>query len=355
MQPPAATGPGSHLSIQNGTEQAANMMPTNGFKAPAKPLLDFKNLPPVKGMPHGCAWGLFDVDGQKDEVGTLNFLTPERILAARQEIQRGVSVAINWSLDNCQTPHSHRKPPEHHIMRLPDWVGHDDEISMNTQSGSQWDGLRHWAHQPTGLFYNGVKLEDISGSEHSTRNGIDQWSKRGGIVGRGILLDYLAWAEGQGIQYSPIERHAISESDLEAVAAWQGTKFEVGDILLVRSGFVKWHKDASYSERKAGTADGSHWAGVEGTETSIEWFWNHHFSAVGGDANVFEAWPARNEQVRLHDVFLAMWGMPIGEMFDLDELAEVCKRHNQWSFFFTSAPLNFPGGIASPPNAICIL
>lgn len=57
----------------------------------------------------------------------------------------------------------------------------------------------------------------------------------------------------------------------------------------------------------------------------------------------------------LHDVFLAMWGMPIGEMFDLDELSEQCKKINRWSFFFTSAPLNFPGGVASPPNAICIL
>ena len=119
------------------------MRTANGFKGPSteRPPA-FKDLPPVAGMPHGCAWGLWDVKGLKDDVGTLNLLTPERILTARQEIQLGISVAINWSLDNCQTPHSHRKPPEHRILRLPDWIGHDDEINMNTQSGSQWDGLR---------------------------------------------------------------------------------------------------------------------------------------------------------------------------------------------------------------------
>jgi hypothetical protein len=57
----------------------------------------------------------------------------------------------------------------------------------------------------------------------------------------------------------------------------------------------------------------------------------------------------------LHDNLIALFGMPVGEMFDLDELAETCRRLNKWSFLFTSAPLNFPGGVASPPNAICIL
>lgn len=125
-----------------------------------------------------------------------------------------------------------------------------------------------------------------------------EWSKGGGIVGRGVLLDYLAWAKSQGKHYSPIDYHAISEKDLEAVAAAQGTELRLGDILLIRSGFVKWYKEASESERRRGTADGSAWAGVGGTQECVEWFWNHHFAAVGGDANVFEAWPAQNENYR---------------------------------------------------------
>lgn len=136
-------------------------------------LPSYNSIPPVPGMPHGCAWGLWDTPGHKDDLGTLNLLTPDVIRSARNEIQVGIRVAINWSLDNCATPHSRRKPPEHRIMPLPDWTGHDDEVSMNTQSGSQWDGFRHWAHQPTGLYYNGVTHADITAPNSSMRNGID--------------------------------------------------------------------------------------------------------------------------------------------------------------------------------------
>lgn len=51
-------------------------------------------MPPVKGMPHGVAWGLFDKDGVKDEVGTLNLLTPEVVLEAKKEIKIGKSVVL---------------------------------------------------------------------------------------------------------------------------------------------------------------------------------------------------------------------------------------------------------------------
>jgi hypothetical protein len=56
----------------------------------------------------------------------------------------------------------------------------------------------------------------------------------------------------------------------------------------------------------------------------------------------------------LHDHLLSMFGMPIGEMWDLEALAEECERQKRWSFLFTSSPLNVTGGVASPPNALAI-
>lgn len=105
-------------------------------------LPSYANLPAVRGMPHGCAWGLWNKSGQEDQLGTLNLLTSEVKRRAAQEIRLGISISINWSLDNCATPHSGRKKPTHRIMPLDDWIGHDDEVDMNTQSGSQWDGYR---------------------------------------------------------------------------------------------------------------------------------------------------------------------------------------------------------------------
>ena len=45
----------------------------------------------------------------------------------------------------------------------------------------------------------------------------------------------------------------------------------------------------------------------------------------------------------LHEYILALWGMPLGEMLDLEKLAKTCREKNRWFFFFTSAPANCPG------------
>lgn len=63
---------------------------------------DFDELPPVPGMPQGCAWGIFDRNGQKDTLGTLNLLTPEVVKKAAAEIKEGIPVSLKsvsvWSI-----------------------------------------------------------------------------------------------------------------------------------------------------------------------------------------------------------------------------------------------------------------
>lgn len=60
----------------------------------AENLPDYKDIPAVPGMPHGCAWGIFDESGVKDQLGTLNLLTPKKVLRAKEEIKAGVSVSL---------------------------------------------------------------------------------------------------------------------------------------------------------------------------------------------------------------------------------------------------------------------
>lgn len=54
----------------------------------------FRDLPKVDGKPQGCAWGLWDKDGVKDQLGTLNWLTTQKVQQASHEIQTGVSVSL---------------------------------------------------------------------------------------------------------------------------------------------------------------------------------------------------------------------------------------------------------------------
>jgi hypothetical protein len=56
----------------------------------------------------------------------------------------------------------------------------------------------------------------------------------------------------------------------------------------------------------------------------------------------------------IHNFLLAFWGTPIGELWDLEELARLCEKNKRWTFFLTSAPLNVEGGVASPCNAMAI-
>jgi hypothetical protein len=56
----------------------------------------FDDLPEVEGQPKGFAWGVFDKDGKKDVLGTLNFITKEAVIAAAGEVKDGVSISLKY-------------------------------------------------------------------------------------------------------------------------------------------------------------------------------------------------------------------------------------------------------------------
>lgn len=60
----------------------------------AQNLPSYKDMAAVEGMPHGTAWGLYDQNGERDNCGSLNFLTPENTLEAQKEIKSGTGVAL---------------------------------------------------------------------------------------------------------------------------------------------------------------------------------------------------------------------------------------------------------------------
>jgi hypothetical protein len=107
-------------------------------------------------------------------------------------------------------------------------------------------------------------------------------------------LDYVAYAERHNIKYHVPDRFTISVADLDAMVAEQNVELRVGDILLVRMGYVKWHDNATIEERIEGSKI-PQFGGVESTEEAREWLWNHHFAAVGGDSPAFEAMPPKGD------------------------------------------------------------
>ncbi|KAF7197789.1 hypothetical protein HII31_00878 [Pseudocercospora fuligena] len=320
----------------------------------------FDKLPSVQGQPQGCCWGLFDKNGVKDELGTLNLLTPEVIQHASKEIRTCQHIQLDWNLsENVEFPGFGRKKLEQKVIDARKTtkgkvIGFDDEISMNTQSGSQWDSFKHFAHQKTQMYYNGLSHDEALSSD---RNGIHKWCENGGIVGRGVLVDWLRWygAKHGNPVPSAVSRHEIPLSELEECLKWQGTTTKVGDILIVRSGYTKWHDYAGPEERKKGTKENALAIGVENNEVSVRWLYDRHFAAVAGDTIAFEAWPPPFESGwTLHEWLLVQWGTPIGELWNLEELSKMCEKEGRWTFFLTSAHLHIRGGVGSPPGAIAI-
>lgn len=234
---------------------------------------------------------------------------------------------------------------------------------MNTQSGTQWDGFRHVAHQSTSTFYNNTRSADFTnGNEQNTQCSIHHW-RDNGFTGRGVLLDYRAYAEDQGITYDSATSHEITYDALAACGKSQGLDIrpvsqggdiQPGDILFVRSG---WTKDyyARSAEQNAQIAkrEVQGYVGVKPQTETIDWLHDCYFSAVGGDTPAFERWPPV-ESPCLHEYLLALWGVPIGEMVDLEKVSELAKKNKRYTFFVSSAPFRTVGGVASWLNATAI-
>lgn len=159
-----------------------------------------------------------------------------------------------------------------------------------------------------------------------------------------MLLDYVTWAETNGHEVKPFEPASIDVEALNAVAASQGTEFKKGDILFIRSGWNRAYKALSEEGRQALADQGrdplqAQSIGIEPSEKTLRWLWDHSFAAIAGDQPSMEVWPPASEEFFLHEWLLAGWGLPIGELFDLEQLSEECKKKNRYAFFFSSMPL----------------
>jgi hypothetical protein len=198
----------------------------------------------VDGAPAGSSWGLW---GDGDRFGCLNLLTPERALAASSLVERGAVFALDADLATPDPPLFGRSALRHEVTGVDDGPGHDDVLhGWNTQGSTQWDGFRHVRHPVHGWY----------GGAPEGFHGVDAWAERG-LVGRAILADVARWREDQGRPIAMDEPDAITADELVATLDAQGTVPEVGDVLLVRTGWLGWYSSLDVddpSEMASGTA-----------------------------------------------------------------------------------------------------
>jgi kynurenine formamidase len=128
--------------------------------------------------------------------------------------------------------------------------------------------------------------------------------------------------------------------------------------VLIRTGFAGWYMDQDRRTR-FGVAGDLHAPGIEHSEDMARYLWDNQIMAVAADTFAVEVWPPDLRQEAfpfgfLHRVLIGQFGMALGELWWLDDLAADCARDGVYEFLLTSAPLNARGGIGSPPNALAI-
>src|SRR5690242_18644485 len=165
----------------------------------------YADLPAVADAPPASAWGVF---GRDDQLGTLNFLTADRRLAAARSVRRGDVFSLDLPLHLPRPPMIAARPAYRRTnIRFPMNRGRDDVMdNFYLQCSSQWDSLKHMRHPKYG-FYNWTTDEQAD-SEEDGRLGIDKFSEHG-IVGRGILLDVARFLEARGEPIPPYQRFPI--------------------------------------------------------------------------------------------------------------------------------------------------
>jgi kynurenine formamidase len=298
-------------------------------------------------------WGKWGAD---DERGTLNYITPEAIIAAARLVRRGAvfSLAIPFDGKGPQPGgHPRRFNPIHRMMltgsdyvaggvSLPGGVGFsDDMIMMPTHCATQWDALSHCFVD--GRMYNGFSAADVT-SAGARRNSIIKIAR--GVVARGVLVDLPRFKRASWLEPG----YPITVADLEGALGAQKVDVSVGDALIVRTGHIALCRSrGSWGDYAGGDAPGM------SLETA-DWVHARQIAALATDTWGMEVRPNEVSDTihPMHQILLTQMGLLVGEIFDLEELAVDCDRDAVYEFLFVAPPLPITGAVGSPINPLAI-
>ena len=334
-------------------------MPGLGADAPVgklRPFPAYDDLP-VAPLRARHAWGVF---GDDDSIGRLNLLGPETVMEAVRLVRKGTVFPLDAAIWAFDPPlDKSRERARHRVLegRGAAGVEHLDDVLDDyfPQVSSQWDSLAHIVAEPD-RFYNGATVEDILSGR---RNTIDHWRHRG-IVSRGVLLDVRrsAGRESGGLVDTSHGSVALSVDDLETARRQAGVEYSTGCIIAVRTGFVSWYAQQAPEVQHA-LRESLQAPGLEHTEEMARYLWDSGAAAVVSDTFAVEVWPPDWASTSwdwgfLHRALIGRLGIPLGELWDLEALADDCDADGVCEFLIASAPLHLPGGIGSPANALAV-
>jgi kynurenine formamidase len=307
----------------------------------------YAKLPPAGPIAARHSWGVF---GDADELGRVNLLTEARVVAACRQVKRGAVFNLCMPLTLPDPPWVEgRERLQHEIFAI-DRNAQDDRLqNFYLQASTQWDGLRHIRARELG-FYGG-RQQDQAGPDGGEL-GIERWVQHG-LVGRGVVVDVARRCEENGTPLSAREGTPITVEMLEDTLQAQGAALQAGDFCLLRTGYVAAYLAAAADEREDFAIERD-CPGLHAGEEMAEYLWDHGVVAIAADNPAVEVVPGSPAVGSLHRRLIPLLGFVLGELFDFEALAEDCASDGRYTCLFVGVPLNLPGAVGSPGNAIAL-
>mgnify|MGYP000173198752 FL=1 len=300
-------------------------------------------------------WGKWGAD---DEVGALNYLGPEQVLAAVGLVTSGKTFTLQRLIgDPKGDPVWPGRTPAERTQILdesnwdeggtgPAYPGGlhyaDDKINAFLQGSTQYDALGHvWFD---GKIWNGYDAR-------TTIGGLDKASvepiAQRGVVGRAVLLDMARFLGKDNLGAAETFTH----EDLLACAKAQGITIEKRDILIIRTNFLKL-----FFELGDKFYEGFCEPGLVYSPELVQWFADMEIPNLVTDtiANEVTMDPNNGVALVLHNALMRNLGVTLTEIADLELLAADCAADKQYAFLYVAAPLKVAKGSGSPVNPVVI-
>jgi len=296
--------------------------------------------------------------GADDVLGTMNHLDEAKRAEGARLVRRGVAFSLAQSFDEHgpQKGWRRRTNPVHTMLSsgldaefgpedFPHGLGGaDDVVFMPLQASTQWDGLGHIFDH--GMAYNGRRASQVVTSDGDQLTGIETVASL--IAGRGVLLDV---GRALGTDGELPDGFAITTQHLQATIDAQGECSRVGrgDLVLVRTGQLTRARRDGWGDYAGGPAPGLSF-------TTADWLRGTDIAGIVTDTWGFEVRPNEFDVAfqPLHQVAIPHIGLFIGEMWDLDVLADDCAADGVYDFWLTAAPLPVTGAVGAPVNPIAV-
>jgi kynurenine formamidase len=300
-------------------------------------------------------WGKW---GDDDEVGSLNYLGPEQVLAAARLVTSGKVFTLQRLIGdpNGDPVWPGRTPAERtQILDESNWdegAGGpaypgglhyaDDKINAYLQGSTQYDALGHVWYG--GKIWNGYDARTTIGGLQKAS--IQPIAERG-VVGRAVLLDMARFQGKDNLAAAETFTH----EDLLACAKAQGVEIQKRDILIIRTNFLKLFFDLGDK-----FYEGFCEPGLVYSPELVQWFQDMEIPNLVTDtiANEVTTDPNNGVALVLHNALMRNLGITLTEIADLEKLAADCAEDGTYAFLYVAAPLKVAKGSGSPVNPVVI-